>query len=216
MDRGVWQATVYKVPQSQTQLKWLSMHASVCVSLSLCVCLSFYLANTHKHTHCCCFSHSVMSDTLQPHGLRHFQILHYLHYVCSNSHPLSRWCHPTISSSVTHTGICSFTHTNTFMHTNILSLCLTHTHTHTHTHISSSSTKMLRLFQALSSHYHEEVAFTPSLEPWGTEESSSWHPPWIASKARDMVACFSAPSVHFSLLPSSPCSEAAFLSGMTL
>ena len=48
------------------------------------------------------FSHSVVSDSLQPHGLQHARIS------CpsptprgySNSCPLSRWCHPTISSSV--------------------------------------------------------------------------------------------------------------------
>ena len=46
---------------------------------------------------------SVMSDSLQPHGLQHTRI------PCStptpraysNSHPLSQWCHPTVSSSVT-------------------------------------------------------------------------------------------------------------------
>ena len=48
------------------------------------------------------FSFSVMSDSLQPHGLQHAGLpcpsptpgVH------SNSHPLSLWCHPTISSSV--------------------------------------------------------------------------------------------------------------------
>ena len=48
------------------------------------------------------FSRSVMSDSLQPHGLQHARPL------CpsptpgaySNSCPLSQWCHPTISSSV--------------------------------------------------------------------------------------------------------------------
>ena len=29
MDRGAWRATVYRVPKSWTQLKWLSMHALV-------------------------------------------------------------------------------------------------------------------------------------------------------------------------------------------
>ena len=28
MDRGAWQTTVHRVTQSQTQLKWLSMHAN--------------------------------------------------------------------------------------------------------------------------------------------------------------------------------------------
>ena len=48
------------------------------------------------------FSHSVMADSLQPHGLQHAR-----HpwpslspWVCPNSCPLSQWCHPTISSSV--------------------------------------------------------------------------------------------------------------------
>ena len=48
------------------------------------------------------FSHSVVSDSLQPHGLQHT----WLTYPspnprdCSNSCPLSQWCQPTISSSV--------------------------------------------------------------------------------------------------------------------
>ena len=48
------------------------------------------------------FSHSVMSDSLQPHGLQHARFLcpSPSPKVCSNSCPLSRWCHPTISSSV--------------------------------------------------------------------------------------------------------------------
>ena len=48
------------------------------------------------------FSRSVMSDSLQPHGLQHSRL------PCppptpraySNSCPSSQWCHPTISSSV--------------------------------------------------------------------------------------------------------------------
>ena len=48
------------------------------------------------------FSHSVISDSLWPHGLRHTRL------PCpsptpraySNSCPLSRWCYPTVSSSV--------------------------------------------------------------------------------------------------------------------
>ena len=106
-----------------------------------------------------------------------------------------------------------------------LSLSLSHTHTRTHTSSSSSSsTKMLRWescgwptrFQVLSSRYCEEVALTASLEPWVTEEPGSWYPAWIAPKARGMAACFSAPSVHCLLLPSSPCCEASLPSGMTL
>ena len=48
------------------------------------------------------FSHSVVSDSLRPHGLQHARL------PCpsptpraySNSCPLSQWCHPSISSSV--------------------------------------------------------------------------------------------------------------------
>ena len=48
------------------------------------------------------FSHSVMSDSLQPHGLQHARLPCPLPTprVCSNTCPLSRWCHPMISSSV--------------------------------------------------------------------------------------------------------------------
>ena len=48
------------------------------------------------------FSCSVMSDFLWPHGLQHTRLpcLSSSLGVCSNSCPLSRWRHPTISSSV--------------------------------------------------------------------------------------------------------------------
>ena len=48
------------------------------------------------------FSHSVVSDSLQPHGLQHTRLSHPSSSpeVCSNSCPLSQWCHPTISPSV--------------------------------------------------------------------------------------------------------------------
>ena len=48
------------------------------------------------------FSHSVVSDSLQPHGLQHTRLPcpSPIPGAYSNSHPLSRWCHPTISSSV--------------------------------------------------------------------------------------------------------------------
>ena len=48
------------------------------------------------------FSHSVVSDCLWPHGLQHARppCLSPTPGVYSNSCPSSRWCHPTISSSV--------------------------------------------------------------------------------------------------------------------
>ena len=64
------------------------------------------------------FSCSVVSDSLQPHGLQHSR-----HpcpspspRVCSNSCPLSQLCHPTISSSVVPFSSClqSFTASGSF------------------------------------------------------------------------------------------------------
>jgi len=48
------------------------------------------------------FSRSVMSDSLQPHGLQHARLPcpSPTPRACSKSCPSSRWCHPAISSSV--------------------------------------------------------------------------------------------------------------------
>ena len=48
------------------------------------------------------FTHSVMSNSLWPHGLQHTRLPcpSPSPGACSNSCPLSQWCHPTISSSV--------------------------------------------------------------------------------------------------------------------
>ena len=48
------------------------------------------------------FSHSVMSDSLWPHRLQHARLpcLSPTPGASSNSCPSSRWCHPTISSSI--------------------------------------------------------------------------------------------------------------------
>ena len=48
------------------------------------------------------FSHSVVSDSLWPHGLQHVSLPcpSLTPEACSNSCPLSWWCHPTISFSV--------------------------------------------------------------------------------------------------------------------
>ena len=48
------------------------------------------------------FSHSVVSDSLRPHGLQHARppCPSPTPGFCSNSCPSSQWCHPTISSSV--------------------------------------------------------------------------------------------------------------------
>ena len=63
-------------------------------------------------------SHSVMSNSLLPHGLQHSRLPCPLPVprACSNSCPLSWWCHPTISSSVVPFSSClpSFTASRSF------------------------------------------------------------------------------------------------------
>ena len=75
-------------------LKWLVLitHYNLCSLLTFLV-PSFYSVQ---------FSHSIMSNSLWPHGLQHTRLPCPLPTpgACSNSRPLSQWCHPTISSSV--------------------------------------------------------------------------------------------------------------------
>ena len=54
------------------------------------------------------FSHSVMSDCLQPHGLQHTSLPwpSLSPRICSDLCPLSRWCHPTVSSFVSPFSLC--------------------------------------------------------------------------------------------------------------
>ena len=56
----------------------------------------------HAHTHTCCCS-VAMSVSLQPHELQHSRLPcpSLSPRICSNSCPLSQWCHPNITSSVT-------------------------------------------------------------------------------------------------------------------
>ena len=64
------------------------------------------------------FRCSVVSDSLWPHGLQRTRppCLSPTPGVYPNSHPLSRWCHPTISSSVIPFSFClqSFQHQGIF------------------------------------------------------------------------------------------------------
>ena len=62
---------------------------------SNCNLVTIYLSSVQ-------FSHSVVSDSLWPHGLQHTRPPCPLPIpgVYSNSHPLSQWCLPTISPSV--------------------------------------------------------------------------------------------------------------------
>ena len=64
------------------------------------------------------FSHSVVSKPLRSHGLQHARLPcpSPTPQTCSNSCPLSQWCHPTISSSVVPFSFCfqSFPHQGLF------------------------------------------------------------------------------------------------------
>ena len=55
-----------------------------------------------------CFCCLVVPDSMQLHGLQHTRLPcpSLSPGACSNSHPLSWWCHPTISSSVTSFSSC--------------------------------------------------------------------------------------------------------------
>ena len=70
----------------------------------ICVCVWFLLAcgSWDSFMLSVQFSRSVMSDSLQPHGLQHARLpcLSSTPGAYSNSCPSSLWCHPTISSSV--------------------------------------------------------------------------------------------------------------------
>ena len=63
---------------------------------------SFYLRASFSMLLLLLFSGSVMSTSLRPHGWQHSRLPcpSLSPRVCSNSCPLSQWCHPTISSSV--------------------------------------------------------------------------------------------------------------------
>ena len=93
---------------------------------------------------------SVVSDSLQPHGLQHARLPCSLPDpgICSNSCPLSRWCHPTISSSVVSFSSCLFQWVcssdqvakvlefqlqHQSFHTAVEDVKHTQTHTYTHT-----------------------------------------------------------------------------------
>ena len=56
------------------------------------------------------FSHTVVSDSLQPHGLQHARLPcpSLSPRVCPSSYPLNWWCHPTFSSSVALFSFCEY------------------------------------------------------------------------------------------------------------
>ena len=67
-----------------------------------------YILQLFLLIHLLLFSRSVTSDSLRPHGLQHTKLPcpSPAPGACSNSCPLSRWCHPTISSAVVRFSSC--------------------------------------------------------------------------------------------------------------
>ena len=102
----------------------------------LCTALISYLRPTHGSDYSDChvlthiflssvqFSCSVVSDSLRPHGLQHTRppCPSPTPRVYSNSCPLSRWCYPTISSSVFPSSFClqSFPASGSFQNESVL------------------------------------------------------------------------------------------------
>ena len=72
------------------------------------VLMGYHIMNTHQFSSVQ-FSLSVMSDSLRPHELQHARppCPSRTTGVYPNPCPLSRWCHPTISSSVVPFSSCS-------------------------------------------------------------------------------------------------------------
>ena len=94
--------------KSYSFFSWVSLRYTQSIHVNKLVCFSFVnlsvitevSARTQKSS--VKFRCSVMSDSLQPHGLQHTRppCPSPTPGVYSNSCPLSWWCHPTISSSV--------------------------------------------------------------------------------------------------------------------
>ena len=72
------------------------------VALHELICAKTYHSLVNKFTQSVQYSHSVVSNSLWTHGQQQAMVPYPSPTPkgCSNSCPLSRWCHPTISSSV--------------------------------------------------------------------------------------------------------------------
>ena len=84
------------LPLVTTNLTYFSM------SCSFATQIRFFLKHTRGQDSLLLFSCSVVANSLRPHGLRHVRLPcpSLSLEACSDSCPSSRWCHPTISSSV--------------------------------------------------------------------------------------------------------------------
>ena len=95
-----WSGLPFPSPQwhiiwPQKGIEYWSMLYHEWILRTLCSCMQSCFSSVQ-------FSHSVMSDSLRPHELQHARppCPSPTPGVHSNSRPLSRWCHPAISSSV--------------------------------------------------------------------------------------------------------------------
>ena len=105
MDREVWQATVHGVLKNQTCLSdraWHEYQPAINNVIRLQHILWFISHWWRNKRLLLLLSHSVVSNSLQPHGLQYSRLPcpSSSPGACSNSCPLSQWCHPTTSSSV--------------------------------------------------------------------------------------------------------------------
>ena len=123
MDRGAWKATSPRGHKESDMTEQLKHFHSIQVIRALPVFLPagliaslttwwiwssgaymlFLQMPAHQQVLLLLFRHSVVFESLRPHGLQHNRLPcpSLSPRVCSNSCPLSRWCHPTISFSVT-------------------------------------------------------------------------------------------------------------------
>ena len=91
------------VPLSQlSHLDYEGM-GNICLRGERCrmiICLFSIMRFSGSSVNCCSVAQSFL--TLRPHGLQHIRLPcpSFSLTVCSNSCPLSHWCHPSISSSV--------------------------------------------------------------------------------------------------------------------
>ena len=81
-------------PNVDHQARTLGIWKGVIHHVSYC-----FITINEKHTFAV---HSAVSDSFRPHGLQHARLPcpSPSPGVCSNACPMSRWCHPSISSSV--------------------------------------------------------------------------------------------------------------------
>ena len=101
-----WSGLPFSPPDDLSDLRW------ICFSCISCTGRWFFTSWVAQELRSVQFSHSVVSDSLQPHGLQHTRppCRSPTPWVYSNSCPLSQWCHPTISSSV----VCFSSHVQSF------------------------------------------------------------------------------------------------------